>query len=1234
MSQTRAVRAGAVLTVLAAVPLAYAASFSITGNDTSAKTLAPASGGTETGTVATTGNLAISGSTVAVTVNGGSGTRTAVIDNSGVIRQIGTGRAVRANSSAVVLNITNRAGASLSAVGDDAVQVSSGAAGSTFTLNNSGTVMSTNSRAINLRDIGGSNSITNNAGGVLRSTGNDAIRPGVNGIINNSGTIAGVPATETVTLGTTPNTCGSATQATSNDGIQADPDGTAVVTGVQVTNNDGATISGRHGITGSATTSANFTITVTNNLGGTITGVNGSGINIDNNGAFLGNATVINNGTITGNFDSSKYNTGDGDGVDVDGLLTLTNNGIIRGTGANGNGSDCGGNNPEGVSIGGGTIVNNTGAEISGRETTGSGRKGHGVLVDNSSGGNAFSATTVTNGGLIRGYDSYAIRFIGSYADTITNNATGLIEGAGNAAEGAAIQTGDGNDTVTNRGAIQGDNGLAIDLEAGNDTLHLIGGSIIGDVSGGSGSNTLDVDGSFTYAGVLSNFASVEIKSGIVSLSGASTYAGNTTVSGGSLYANNVSGRATGLGTVVVKSGAVLGGIGEVGNVVTETGSTIAPGKAVAPGNVGQLSIAGDLSIRSGSRFSFELGSTSDSLKVGNELEFLGSGAAVIDIVDAGLVAGTDYTLITYGGADFSAANVVLGTTPPGLEATLDVTPTALILRTAAKIDASPTSLSFAERLVDSSSAEQTVTVTNTGTVTLRVGTPTITGSNPADFLLGSNTCSSGLAPNATCLIGVSFKPSAAGSRSAALQIPSNSADLVSVNLSGTGIAAIYSLSVSPGSIDFGNQPVGSPSAAQSLSFSNDGNVAITITGFNAGGNQPTEFAIGSDNCSGRLLAVNESCTTSFRFTPASSGSRSANLSVNSSPAQSGATASFTLQGVGTEASASLSPASLSFAAQAVGSYSLAQSVTLANTGNAALTISSIAATGDFSQTSHCGLVLAAGSSCTIEVSFAPTVTGSRNGTLTVTSSAASSPTLASLSGTGGTASSKPMRLALAAASVSIKEGAGSAVFVVNRSGSFDGAVSVRYATADGSAVAGQDYTAVSGTLSWAPGDSAPKTITVPLIDDQNVEEKESFAVSLSAPTGNAILGRASSTANIVDDDKAGALAFSASAVSVDENAGSLTVIVQRSGGQAGAVSIHYATVDGSALAGADYTAVAGDLSWSAGDNADKSFTIPIVWDSLAERSENFRIELSAPTGGVKLNNPKVQRVTIVNVPR
>ena len=992
------------------------------------------------------------------------------------------------------------------------------------------------------------------------------------------------------------------------------------------------------------------------------------------------------------------------------------------------------------MSIGGGSITNNQGAEITGQETTGSGRKGHGVLVDNSSGGNAFSATTVTNDGLIRGYDSYAIRFIGSFADTVTNNANGIIRGGGNAAEGAAIQTGDGADTLTNRGSIVGDNGLAIDLEAGNDILHLIGGTVSGDISGGGSSNTLDFDGNFSYAGSLSNFASVEVKSGAVTLAGASSYAGNTTVSAGSLYANNLANSATGSGTVIVKSGATLGGSGRVAAVIAETGSSIAPGNAAAPGNLATLSINGNLAITSGTRFSFEVGSSADRVNVGGTLAFSGGGAAVIDIVDAGIVAGNDYTLINFAAASGpTTASFVLGSIPPELEASLDLTPTALILRTAAAIDVSTTSLSFAERLVETASDEQLVTVTNTGTVTLRVGTPTVTGAAAGDFLAGSNSCTGGIAPNASCQIGIGFRPSAAGSRSATLAIPSNAAGSpTEVSLSGTGIAAVYSLSADPASTDFGSQPVASASTARSVSLRNNGNSAITITGFSAGGNHPTEFPIGNDGCSGHLLAVDQSCTVSFRFTPAASGGRSASVTVSSSPAQSGLAARLALQGVGTEASASLNPASLSFAAQAVGSHSPAQNVVLSNTGNAALTISSIAASGDFSQTHHCGLMLAASSSCDIEVTFAPTVAGPRNGTLSVFSSAAGSPTVASLdgsgvqaglgtsgplsfgnqavattsanqsvtvtntgaaaltvgtpslggenpgdyaivgsncsgsiapaascsigisfrpsaigsrnaslsipsnapgspasvplSGTGIAASGKVMRLALAAANVNIKEGAGSAVFVVNRSGSLEGAISVRYASADGSAVAGQDYQATSGTLSWAPGDSAPKSITVPVIDDPVAEDKESFTINLSVPTGGAILGRSTASGNIADNDKAGALAFSASAVSVAENAGLLTVTVQRIGGQSNDISVHYATVNGSALAGADYAATAGDLNWAAGDSADKTFTIPITWDNLAERDENFRVELSAPTGRARLNNPKAQRVKIVNV--
>jgi hypothetical protein len=100
-------------------------------------------------------------------------------------------------------------------------------------------------------------------------------------------------------------------------------------------------------------------------------------------------------------------------------------------------------------------------------------------------------------------------------------------------------------------------------------------------------------------------------------------------------------------------------------------------------------------------------------------------------------------------------------------------------------------------------------------------------------------------------------------------------------------------------------------------------------------------------------------------------------------------------------ATLSVTPSSLTFGSQAVGSTSAAQPVTVQNTGNAAASISSITASGDFAQTNTCGASLAAGASCTASVSFKPAAAGTRTGTLTVTSNATNGSATVSLTGTG-----------------------------------------------------------------------------------------------------------------------------------------------------------------------------------------------------------------------------------------
>lgn len=519
--------------VAASTPFTHANDFPISTSVTTAQSMT----GGESAIITSTGSLIVGGSSVAVTVTGSGASS---LENSGIVRQTGTARALYINSAGISFTLKNNFGATMETVSADVVQVNK--AGASIIVQNSGTLSAGGgNQALDFKTItSGTNSIYNESTGIIRADAADAVRPGVNGYIENRGTIEAIPVVE-------------GSDASGSDGIDFQTN-----SGGQVINS--GSVSGRHGITGG---SATFSIEVTNNLGGTITGVNGSGVNIDAPGSF---AKVTNYGTITGNFDNTKYSIGDGDGVDVDGTVNISNYGNIIGNGASA------GNNSEGVSIGGGTITNAVGASIYGQNNTGTASAGNGILVDDSNGGAAYSATTVTNSGTIRGYSGFGIKMIGSYNDTITNNAGGTIRGAGT---GAAIQTGDGSDTVTNAGAIIGDNGSAIDLEGGNDTLKIQGGSasITGNVSGGTGTNTVEIDlgsgNSFAYAGSFSNFSTVQVKSGTTTLTGANAYTGTTQISGGTLVLDG-NGRLSDTSTLNLDGGRL-----ELSNESTQTFASI-----------------------------------------------------------------------------------------------------------------------------------------------------------------------------------------------------------------------------------------------------------------------------------------------------------------------------------------------------------------------------------------------------------------------------------------------------------------------------------------------------------------------------------------------------------------------------------------------------------------------------------------------------------------------------------
>ena len=249
---------------------------------------------------------------------------------------------------------------------------------------------------------------------------------------------------------------------------------------------------------------------------------------------------------------------------------------------------------------------------------------------------------------------------------------------------------------------------------------------------------------------------------------------------------------------------------------------------------------------------------------------------------------------------------------------------------------------------------------------------------------------------------------------------------------------------------------------------------------------------------------------------------------------------------------------------------------------------------------------------------------------------------LLSLSGCGAdtqvTCSTEPHCFGLATLqfgsdNASVPESAGTVQLTVNRTGGTSGAVSVSYATANGTAVAGTDYTASSGTLSWAAGDSTAKTISVPVIDEQLTSGSKTFGVTLSAPTGGAALGTPSTaTVTITDNDVVpGTIQLSASGYSTSESAGTVTLTVNRTGGTSGAVSVSYATSNGTAVAGTDYTAASGTLSWAAGDNTAKTISVPVTDEHLTSGSKTFGVTLSAATGGATLGTPSTATVTITD---
>ena len=222
-------------------------------------------------------------------------------------------------------------------------------------------------------------------------------------------------------------------------------------------------------------------------------------------------------------------------------------------------------------------------------------------------------------------------------------------------------------------------------------------------------------------------------------------------------------------------------------------------------------------------------------------------------------------------------------------------------------------------------------------------------------------------------------------------------------------------------------------------------------------------------------------------------------------------------------------------------------------------------------------------------------------------------------------------------------EHGGLAMISVQRSGGDVGPVTVDYATADGTAIDGEDYVGTTGTLSWDDGEFMMQTFWVEIIQDDIEEGDETIEISIFNPTGGAVIDPDHSDAvlTVLDDghtggggggghgggggggmDSAGEIGFAHHSNQVIEGVTNALVIVRRSYGFEGAVTVDFETTDGSATAGVDYEAVMGTLSWADGEMGPQEILIPIFDDDIEEGNETVAITLSNLVGDADLDDP------------
>jgi hypothetical protein len=323
---------------------------------------------------------------------------------------------------------------------------------------------------------------------------------------------------------------------------------------------------------------------------------------------------------------------------------------------------------------------------------------------------------------------------------------------------------------------------------------------------------------------------------------------------------------------------------------------------------------------------------------------------------------------------------------------------------TSTNVQLTPGTLAFGNENQGNTSTAQTVTMTNTGSTPLNgISIATQESGN----FTQTNTCGTSLAAGASCAITVTFTPgaNAVGVIQEKLEIADSAPDSPqTVTVSGTAVAGPF-VTFSPTSLTFGPQDPGTTSPPQTVTVKNTGTAPLSITGlqietdFQSDG---SDFQIQSSDCTDGNIAPNATCTINVTWTPSEGATLPETGSVTvSDNAQNQGSQKFGLTG-GVTATVTVAPTTLAFGNQAINTSSAAQTITVTNTGSGNLTVPSVVVTAPYAETNTCTAnPVAPAGTCTISVTFNPTVAGTFNGTVTITDSAVTSPQVVTLTGTG-----------------------------------------------------------------------------------------------------------------------------------------------------------------------------------------------------------------------------------------